>query len=133
MKKAFNYLVIGALLASSSTLTGAQAATAIKNGTPCTKAGATSVVKVKGLTKTYICHTNPATPTVSATSWTLKTCISYYAAAQGQQDGINQQMPLIAMMSEPDKSTYTNALNQTQVKLNAVIAAINAHHCRAGL
>lgn len=133
MKKSLTTIFIGALFASSATLTGAQAAAVIKNGTPCAKAGATSVIKIKGVTKTYICHTNPATPTVSATSWTLKTCISYSAAAKSQQDGINQQMPLIAMMSEPDKSTYTSALNQTQVKLNAVIAAINANHCKAGL
>jgi hypothetical protein len=133
IKKSHIAIFVGVLLTSTTIFTGVQAAPLINNGVPCSKAGATKLVKVKGISKTYICHTNPATPSVNAISWTLKTCISYYTAAQGQQNSINEQLPLIAMMSEPDKTTYTTALNQSQVKLNAVIATIKANYCKAGL
>jgi len=133
MKKTLIAVALGTFLVIANVATDAQAADVIKNGASCIQANSISVVKVKGVSKTYICHTNPATPSVTTASWTLKTCISYFAAAQSQQDNINQQMPLIALMGEPDKTTYTKQLNASQGQLNKVIATIKANYCRAGL
>ena len=126
-----------ALLVSSALSLGGFASTAhassIVNGSACTKAGATSTVKVKGTNKAYICKVNPSIAGASSVTWTLKTCLSYWAAAQNSQDSINQQRSLVSSMTEPDKTTYTKQLNASQASLDKVIAAIKANHCKAGL
>ena len=138
LKKSAISVAVSIALLASGLATTATAAASIKNGVACTKSGASSVVTVKGVKNTYICTVNPASasnPNIAkgGKTWTLKTCISYYAAAKGQQDNINQQLPLVAMMSEPDKTTYTKQLDASQASLNKVFAAITANHCKTGL
>jgi hypothetical protein len=125
------------LLASASLLFGGFTSTAhaasIVNGTACATVGATSSVKVKGVGKVYVCKVNPSIAGASTPTWTLKTCLSYWAAAQNSQDSINQQRGLVSSMSEPDKTTYTKQLNASQASLDKVIVAIKANHCKVGL
>ena len=132
LKKSLATLIVSALLASTSLTTVAQGAT-IVNGTNCAKAGATTTVKVKGVSKVYSCRINPLAPMASITTWTLKTCVTYLAAAKNSQDSINQQRSLVQAMSEPDKTTYTKQLDASQASLDKVIAAIKTNHCKAGL
>jgi hypothetical protein len=113
-------------------------AAAIKNGVACAKSGAITTVSVKGVKNTYICRVNPAfayNPNITkgGKTWTLKTCVTYYAQALSQQDNINQQRPLVALMSEPDKTTYTKQLDDSQANLTKVIAAIENNYCKTGL
>jgi hypothetical protein len=138
VRKSAITVAIVLVLSSISVATMAHAAVAVKNGVACAKKGAISVTAVKGVKKTYICTVNPASvsnPNVakSGQTWTLKTCISYYAAAQGQQDNINQQLPLVAMMSEPDKTNYTTQLKASQATLMQVFATIENNYCKTGL
>jgi hypothetical protein len=106
----------------------------ISNGVGCLKSGSSMAVKVKGVTKSYICTGNPSiTSGAKGLTWTLKTCVSYWTAAQNSQDSINQQRTLVASMSEPDKTNYNKQLDASQAQLNKVIAAIKANHCKAGL
>ncbi len=138
LKKSLVSGVITLALLANGFATTASAAAAIKNGVACAKSGASSVVTVKGVKNTYICTVNPAAagnPNIAkgGKTWTLKTCISYYKAAQGQQDNINQQLPLVAVMSEPDKTTYTKQLNDSQASLMKVFAAIENNYCKSGL
>ena len=132
LKKSLATLFVSALLASTSLTTVAHAAT-IVNGTNCAKAGATTTVKVKGVSKVYSCRINPLAPMASITTWTLKTCVTYLAAAKNSQDSINQQRSLVEAMSEPDKTTYTKQLDASQASLDKVIVAIKTNHCKAGL
>jgi len=132
LKKSLATLFVSVLLASTSLATVSHAAT-IVNGTNCAKAGATSTVKVKGVSKTYLCRINPLTPMASITTWTLKTCVSYLAAAKNSQDSITQQRTLVQSMSEPDKTTYNKQLDASQAQLDKVVASIKANHCKAGL
>jgi len=131
-KKSVAIIFMSAVLATTALVTPSHGAT-IVNGTNCTKAGATSIVKVKGVAKTYICRINPLKPMASITTWTLKTCVTYWAAAQNSQDSINQQRGLVSSMSEPDKTTYTKQLDASQASLDKVKAAIISNHCKAGL
>jgi Na+/H+-dicarboxylate symporter len=131
-KKSLVGLFVGALLASMGTATVARGAT-IVNGTFCAKAGATTTVKVKGVSKVYSCRIDPLKPMATLTTWTLKTCVTYLAAAKNSQDSINQQRSLVQAMSEPDKTTYTKQLDASQASLDKVIAAIKTNHCKAGL
>jgi hypothetical protein len=138
LKRTVVWLVVGLAISSTGFFVGANAAATIKNGVACSKSGATAVVTFKGVKTTYVCTTNPAAannPNIakSGKTWTLKTCVSYYAAAQGQQDNINQQLPLIALMSEPDKTKYGTQLKDSQAKLMQVIAAIENNYCKTGL
>ena len=132
MKKSIPYLV-AALALILCGFAGTAHAASIVNGAACSKAGASSTVKVKGVSKAYICKINPSVAGASAPTWTLKTCLSYWAAGQNSQNSINQQRSLVSSMSEPDKTTYTKQLNASQVSLDKVIAAIKANHCKAGL
>ena len=132
MKKSIPSLV-AALALILCGFAGTAHAASIVNGAACSTAGASSTVKVKGISKAYICKKNPSVAGASAPTWTLKTCLSYWAAAQNSQDSINQQRSLVSSMSEPDKTTYTKQLNASQVSLDKVIAAIKANHCKAGL
>ena len=132
LKKSVAIFFVSALLASTGLTTFAHAAT-ISNGAACAKAGASTTVKVKSMSKVYICKVNPAIAGATTPTWTLKTCLSYWAAAQNSQDSINQQRSLVSSMSEPDKTTYTKQLAVSQGSLNKVIAAIQANHCKVGL
>jgi hypothetical protein len=132
MKKSISSLVAALALILCGFASTAHAAS-IVNGAACSTPGASSTVKVKGVSKAYICKINPAVAGASAPTWTLKTCLSYWAAAQNSQDSINQQRSLVSSMSEPDKTTYTKQLDASQASLNKVIAAIKANHCKAGL
>ena len=132
LKKSVATLFVAALLAATGITASAHAAS-IVNGTPCTKAGATSTVKVKGVSKVYLCTGNPSITGAKPLAWTLKTCVSYWSTAQTSQDSINQQRSLIQSMSEPDKTTYNKQLDGSQAQLDKVIAAIKANHCKAGL
>ena len=133
MKKFSATLVSGLVLASTSIFITSAHGSTIVNGAACTTVGASSVVKVKGISKTYICKVNPSIAGASIATWTLKTCLSYWAAAQNSQDSINQQRSLVSSMSEPDKTTYTKQLNASQTSLDKVKAAIKTNHCKSGL
>jgi hypothetical protein len=116
----------------------AHSATAVKNGVACAKSGASTVVTLKGVKKTYICTVNPAAATnpniaKGGKSWTLKTCVSYYAAYKGNQQSIDEQRSLVNVMTEPDKSTYTKQLNDSEASLVKVLSAIEQNHCKTGL
>ena len=115
----------------------ANAAT-VKNGIACPKSGASTVVTVKGAKNTYICTINPASATnpniaKGGKTWTLKTCVSYYAAYKGNQQSIDDQRSLVNVMSEPDKTTYTKQLDASQASLMKVLAAIENNYCKTGL
>ena len=66
-------------------------------------------------------------------TWTLKTCVSYYAAYKENLKSINDQRDLVSIMKEPDKSTYTKQLDDSLAQLNKVVAAIETNHCKTGL
>ena len=115
----------------------ASAAT-VKNGVVCPKAGANTVLSVKGVKNTYICTINPAAagnPNIAkgGLTWTLKNCVSYYAAYKGNQKSIDDQRALVSLMSEPDKTTYTKQLDASQANLIKVLAAIENNYCKSGL
>jgi hypothetical protein len=132
LKKSVVTLFVSALLVSTGISTVAHAAT-ISNGSACAKSGASTIVKVKGFSKVYICKINPAVTGATTPTWTLKTCLSYWATAQNSQDSINQQRSLVKSMSEPDKTTYNKQLDGSQAQLDKVIAVIKANHCKVGL
>ena len=116
----------------------AHAAAVVKNGVACTKSGASTVVAVKGVKKTYICTNNPAAATnpnvaKSGKTWTLKTCVSYYAAYKGNQQSIDEQRALVNVMTEPDKTTYTKQLDASEATLTTVLSAIEQNYCKTGL
>jgi hypothetical protein len=125
-------VVLGATLSVAALTTPTHAAT-IANGATCANANKVSNVKVKGATKAYICKVNPAIPGATALTWTLKTCISYWAAAQNSQDSITQQRALVQSMSDPDKTTYTKQLDASQASLDKVKSTIVSGYCKAGL
>jgi len=132
LKRSVAAVFVSALLASTGISTLGHAAT-ISNGSACAKSGASTTVKVKGVSKAYICKINPAVTGATTPTWTLKTCMSYWAAGQNSQESIKQQRELVSSMSEPDKSTYTKQLDASQASLDKVIAAIKVNHCKVGL
>ena len=132
MKKSLKVFGLGLSLILTIITIPSHAATVV-NGAQCPKTGASLTVKVKGVSKIYVCGINPAFPQATLKTWTLKTCGTYLSAASKQQDSINQELPLVAIMTEPDKTTYTNQINAAQTKLTGVIAAIKKNHCAAGL
>ena len=132
MKKSRLLLVV-VLTFLLSSFTATTHAASIVNGAGCVKAGAVTTSKVKGISKAYVCTGNPSVAGVKGLSWTLKTCVSYWAAAKNSQNSIDEQRSLVSAMSEPDKSTYTKQLDASQASLNKVFAAITANHCKTGL
>jgi hypothetical protein len=137
VKKSVISVVVSMSVLSMGFATTANAGT-VKNGVVCPKAGASTNITVKGVKNTYICTVNPAfasNPNIAkgGKTWTLKTCVTYYAQAKSQQDNINQQLPLVALMSEPDKTTYTKQLNDSQASLMKVFASIENNYCKTGL
>ena len=136
MTKKFAISAMLAVALSSASFTANAAA--VKNGVTCPKSGATSIVSIKGVKKTYLCTTNPAAATnpniaKSGLTWTLKTCVSYYAAYKGNQQSIDDQRSLVNVMSEPDRTNYTKQLDASQASLMKVLAAIENNHCKTGL
>jgi hypothetical protein len=130
--------VAAALVLSSLSFAVTAQAAAVKNGVACAKSGASTVVAVKGVKKTYICTVNPAAagnPNIAkgGKTWTLKTCVTYYAAYKGNQQSIDDQRSLVGVMSEPDKTNYTKQLDASQASLMQVLAAIENNHCKTGL
>ena len=128
--------ILPALVASALVFFGAPStaqAASISNGVKCAKVGAATSVSVKGVSKAYICKVNPTLPGALIPTWTLKTCISYWAQAQQSQQSINDQRSLINVMTEPDKTNYAKQLDASQASLNKVLDSITANHCRRGL
>ena len=125
--------ILGAVLLASIGFTSTAHWAAVTNGASCAKSGATVTVKVKGVSKTYTCHINPAVAGATMPTWTLKTCLSYWTAAQNSQDSITQQRSLVQSMSEPDKTNYNKQLDGSQAQLDKVKAAIVSNHCKKGL
>jgi hypothetical protein len=137
VKRSAVIVVIALFVASVGFATSANAG-AVKNGVACAKSGASTTVTVKGVKNTYICTVNPAAagnPNIakSGKTWTLKTCVTYYAAYKGNQQSIDDQRSLIAVMSEPDKTTYTKQLDASQAALMKVLATIENNYCKTGL
>ena len=138
IKKSTLAIVLAIAVAQASFATTSHSAGAIKNGVACVKAGASTVVTVKNVKNTYICTVNPAAATnpniaKSGKTWTLKTCVSYYAAYKTNQQSIDDQRSLVGVMSEPDKTTYTKQLDASQASLMKVLAAIENNYCKTGL
>ena len=131
-KRSLSALFVSVVFVSAGLSTATHAAS-VSNGAACAKAGASTTVKVKGVSKVYLCRVNPSVAGATARTWTLKTCVSYWAAAQNSQDSIDQQRSLVQSMSEPDKTTYTKQLDGSQASLDKVKAAIVSNHCKAGL
>jgi len=136
-KKSAMAIVMTAAVFSTGVTTAAHAVT-VKNGVACAKSGATTVVTVKKVKTTYICTTNPAAATnpnvaKSGKTWTLKTCVTYYAAYKGNQQSIDDQRALVNVMTEPDKTTYTKQLDDSQASLMKVLSAIEQNYCKTGL
>jgi hypothetical protein len=122
-------IIVAAILLNMVIYPSFSSAATIANGTPCSKVGASSSSKGK----IYICRVNPSVPGASATTWTLKTCVTYWTAAQGSQNSINEQRSLVNNMSEPDKTNYNKQLDASQAQLNKVLSAIKTNHCKVGL
>jgi hypothetical protein len=131
-KKSFVIVCLSALLASSALAEDAHAVS-VANGVGCVKSGASTTVKVKGLNKVYICTGNPSVAGVKGLEWTLKTCVSYWAAAKNSQNSIDEQRSLVSSMTEPDRSTYGKQLDASQAQLDKVKAAIVSNYCRKQL
>jgi hypothetical protein len=137
LKKSVVTLFVSALLASTGISTLAHAAT-ISNGSACAKPGASTTVKVKGLGKTYICTINPAAagnPNIAkkGKTWTLKTCLTYYAQYKTYQKNLSDQKDLINLLTEPDKSAAMKGYNDGVVSLDHTLAAIENNYCKTGL
>ena len=133
MLKRVAIVVSSSLFALSTVLVSTSGAATIKNGVACSKVGASSVVKVKGVSKAYICRINPSISGATKPSWTLKTCITYWTTANSQKKLIDEQRALVAVMSEPDKTTYNAELDKSMTELNKVYATIKANYCKIGL
>lgn len=131
-KKAAVVLTAG-LFAASIVLVSTSSAATIKNGVACSKIGAATTVRVGSTSKTYLCKVNPAITGATKTTWTLKTCITYWTTANSQKKLIDEQRALVNVMSEPDKTTYNTQLDKSLADLNKVYAAIKANYCKAGL
>lgn len=132
LKKSVAIIFASILLAPTGLVTVAHAAS-VTNGVACAKSGASTTIKVKGASKVYICTGNPSQTGVKALEWTLKTCVSYWAAAKNSQDSIDQQRSLVQSMSDPDKTNYNKQLDTSQAQLDKVKAAIVSNHCKKGL
>jgi hypothetical protein len=132
LKKTAVVIFASSLLFSSIVITSVHAAS-VSNGASCSKIGASATARVKGVSKAYICKVNPAVAAITTPTWTLKTCLTYWAAAQNSQNSINDQRSLVSSMSEPDKTTYSKQLDASQAQLDKVKSAIVANHCKAGL
>ena len=131
MKKISVAVLLGVALFSTTITTGAQAISVV-NGTSCGTAGASTTVKVHGISKAYICTHNP-TGAAGALTWTLKNCVTYWNQALSQESNIYQQQSLVNVMTEPDKTTYTRQLSASMTKLKGVEALIKTKWCKAGL
>jgi len=135
-KKPATFIIAGLILTSSA-LTVAHAAT-ISNGVACAKSGASLSVKAKGVSKTYICTVNPAAasnPNIAkdGKTWTLKTCVTYYAQYRSAYDSLKNQRDVINLLQEPDKTTAMKGYTDGMISLTKTLAAIENNHCKKGL
>jgi hypothetical protein len=124
-------------LSSVGFATAATAAT-VKNGASCPKLNATTIVSVKGVKNTYICRVNPAAaanPNIakSGRTWTLKTCVSYYAQYQTAFDNLKAQLDMINLLSGQDKTDAMKGYNDGMTSLNHTLAVIENNYCKTGL
>jgi hypothetical protein len=131
-------IFVSLLIFSMVPLSPSYGAPVIKNGVPCPKQGAKTVVNIKGVSKAYVCTTNPAAaenPNIAkgGRTWTLQTCVTYYASYKVNAKAIKDQRDLVNLMSEPDKTNYNKQLDQSQADLMKVVAAIENNHCKTGL
>lgn len=136
-KKPAGLICVCMVLATSAFSTVANAAS-ISNGVACAKSGASTSVKVKNVSKTYICTVNPAAasnPNVAkgGKTWTLKTCVTYYAQYRSAYDSLKNQLDVINLLQEPDKTTAMTGYTEGITSLNKTLAAIENNHCKKGL
>ena len=132
LRKSIVVLAAGFFAAFTVAVSASTAAT-MKNGLACSKVGAVSTVKVGSASKTYVCKINPSVAGATKTTWTLKTCITYWSTANAQKKLIDEQRALVNVMSEPDKTNYNNQLDKSMADLNKVYDAIKANYCKVGL
>ena len=135
-KSAFAIAFVFAL-SSVGFATAATAAT-VKNGAACSKLNATTIVSAKGVKNTYICRVNPAAaanPNIakSGRTWTLKTCVSYYAQYQTAFDNLKAQLDMINLLSGQDKTDAMKGYNDGMTSLNQTLAVIENNYCKTGL
>ena len=132
MRKKIVSLILACAVTSIGFATAAHA-TAIANGAACADKGTTMSVKVKGVSKVYVCAVNPIATSGAPATWVLKNCLSYWNSALGQQSNIAQQQALVNVMTEPDKTHYNAQLKASQAQLDKVKAAIRTNWCKTGL
>ena len=137
-KKSVFSVVISLALLSMGFSTTASAAAAVKNGVACAKSGAVTTVSVKGTKKAYVCTTNPAAaanPNIakSGKTWTLKTCVTYYAQYKTAFDNLKGQLDMINLLTGQDKTDAMKGYNDGMTSLNQTLAVIESSHCKTGL
>jgi hypothetical protein len=130
MRKSAPALVIGLMLASTSISNTAHAAT-IANGVACSKVGAKSTVKVKGISVAYICKSNP-TSSFKTVSWIQQRCIQEFAMYQNGIDSITSARPVYSGLTEPDRTDALSQLDASQATLNQLLAKMKQNHCKQG-
>jgi hypothetical protein len=137
LKKSVAILFVSAVLTTTG-LTAAAHALTVSNGAACAKVGASTIVKVKGVSKTYVCTTNPAAagnPNIAKAgkTWTLKTCLTFYAQYKTYLKNLTDQKDLINLLSEPDKTNAMTGYKDALVSLDHTLASIENNHCKTGL
>ena len=130
MRKSINVLAITLMLASTSIPTSAHAAT-ISNGVACSKVGAKSTVKVKGVSVAYICKSNP-TESFKTISWIQQRCIQEFSMYQNGIDSITSARPVYSGLSEPDRTNALSQLDASQTTLDQLLAKMKQNHCKKG-
>ena len=118
------------MLASTSIATSAHAAT-ISNGATCSKVGAKSTVKVKGVSVAYICKSNP-TESFKTVSWIQQRCIQEFSMYQNGIDSITSARPVYSGLSEPDRTKALSQLDASQTTLDQLLAKMKQNHCKKG-
>jgi hypothetical protein len=137
VRKSIITVVISLALLSGGVVTAAHAAT-VKNGVACAKSGASTTVTVKGVKSTYLCRVNPAAATnpniaKGGKTWTLKTCVSYYAQYQTAFDNLKAQLDMINLLSGQDKADAMKGYNDGMNTLSQTLAVIENSYCKTGL
>jgi hypothetical protein len=148
LKKTVATVFVSALLATTSLVTPSHAAT-ITNGAACAKAGASTTVKVKGVSKVYKCAFNPllngipssltATPSASPSpsptvstpvvnTWTSSSCLTAYAKYKEIMDTLTGNISLFS--SQPSALAQ---LLQTIKTTQSYLVPMRANQCKAGL
>ena len=136
-KKSAITVAVALVLSSLSFAATAQAAP-VKNGVACSKLNASTTVTVKGVKNTYLCRVNPAAadnPNIakSGKTWTLKTCVTYYAQYQTAFDNLKAQLDMINLLSGQDKTDAMKGYNDGMASLVHTLAVIENNYCKTGL